>query len=168
MILSREKATKIAKELSKKKIFLHSVLKTFEVMQDTTSDILKDYADKQAAILADYVASAELIAEIKKTNDDLLLELAEADKMLRDEITEFELDVRMIADYLEDHDLDKDENEELLDRLDTDGIKDEITGGGSYILIRTDNFDQQQRIEDFVKENIFPFYRDQMEKIEIE
>lgn len=155
--------------MSKKpEIFLHSVLKTFEVMQDTTSDILKDYADKQAAILADYVASAELIAEIKKTNDDLLLELAEADKMLRDEITEFELDVRMIADYLEDHDLDKDENEELLDRLDTDGIKDEITGGGSYILIRTDNFDQQQRIEDFVKENIFPFYRDQMEKIEIE
>lgn len=167
MILSREKATKIAKELSKKQIFLHSVLKTFEVMQDTTSDILKDYADKQAEILADYVASAELIAEIKKTNDDLLLELAEADKMLRDEITEFELDARMIADYLEDHDLDKDENEELLDRLDTDGIKDEITGGGSYILIRTDNFDQQQRIEDFVKENIYPFDNDQRDKIEI-
>lgn len=155
--------------MSKKKpeIFLANLLKTFEVMQDTASDILKDYADKQAEILADYVASDALLSDIKKTNDDLLLELAEADKMLRDEITEFELDVDMIVDWLEDHDLKPLENSELLDCLDTDEVKKEITGDGSYILIRTDNFDQQQRIEDFVKENIFPFGNDQRDKIEI-
>lgn len=154
--------------MSKKpEIFLHSILKTFEVMQDAASDILKDYADKQAAILADYVASDELIADIKKTNDDLLLELAEADKMLREDITAFELDVDTIVDWLADRDLKPSENSEILDCLDTDEVKKDLTGGGSYILIRTDSFDQQHRIEDFVKENIFPFYRDQQEKIEI-
>lgn len=155
--------------MSKKKpeIFLANLLKTFEVMQDTASAILKDCADKQAEILADYVASDALLADIKKTNDDLLLELAEADKMLREDITRFELDVPMIVNWLEDHDLDKDENTDLLDCLDTDEIKEDLTGGGSYILIRTDSFDQQQRIEDFVKQNIYPFDNDQRDKIEI-
>lgn len=109
--------------------------------------LFEQYLETVGAILDDYVVG----------NDGMFTELAEADKSFKGEIEDFEFEpslekaITVIKDNADDMD-----TGDLLDVLDDSIIIDHVTSLG-YSCIKTENIVDQQKLEDFVQQNIYPY-----------
>lgn len=113
--------------------------------QEKLIELFDKYLETVGAILGDYVVG----------NDGMFTELAAADKSFKGEIEDFEFEpsLEKAIAVIKENDVDADE---LLDLVDESEIIGHVESLG-YTCIKTENIVDQQKLEDFVQQNIYPY-----------
>lgn len=146
--------------------------KDFEQYQDTTSAILDGYLNRIIELLEDDIlVTDDVVAAVRKHWSGMETELAEADKNLTKDLEDFieesgmdESPANRVLLILNDHTWDKDEQVEILEALNPsdDAVLEHLDGTDAtrYTVIGL-NMMQREKLDQFVKTEIFTSYNDQ-------
>lgn len=133
--------------------------KVEETIIDKVIEQFERYIDVTGAILDDYVV-----------DQDAIMEIAEADKNLIADFRELEEkpDFDLICEQLKNLDQDEVDWKELFDicstHLDPGDVSDFLTSDG-FIYVKVSNMLLKDKLEEFIKKEIIPYYNDQRDNL---
>lgn len=126
--------------------------------REAVLEAFEKYTDIEGTILDDYMCG----------DDGMFTELAAAEENFKDEIEMLLLDdvdgktfLKKIKESLENNVFDE---SELLSLVDEDTILSHAASLG-YVCVKIENLADEMKLEEFVKEQIYPFYSDQDTKL---
>lgn len=159
----------MVKTLSRKKTKVEPAKAVQRRAPSWLREMFQKYLDTTSAIIQDYVPDPGMLDELKWANENLKEEIEAligefedpTAEWLHDKISRLDSD-DIDCDKLMDvvHSTNSYSSDKVMDMLDDGDMADHLLSKG-YASIKIDNLAQRQKLEAFVKEEIWPNYNDE-------
>lgn len=140
------------KSLDENLRYLRDVLSVDPLLDDINQEEALEFLDAVEADMSGMIADYE--EDLRELNEDKL--------------TDFDFLLEKMRD-LKNRDVKIDEMLDLVSEIDSDAIREYIQGKGKgdFMLVRVTNLADQQKLEAFLTENLYPLYSDQQVNLDL-
>lgn len=118
-------------------------------------ELFKEYQDTTGAIFDDYLLDDAAITELAAADENF-------EKAIED--LEIESDFKSIVEQLREMDSSDIDTSKILEVLDEDEVRDWVNGDG-YLTIKVEGMEDTNKLEEFIRENIYPYNINSLQNI---